>query len=164
MTLEERENLLNPGYRYHAVLEDGELIGYCCFGEDAQVRGGTYREGELEVGWGMRPDLMGQGRGREFAAAILEYAERTYRAAGAGADDRRVQRPLAGGGRAPRVHARRAALHRAGRDGVPAVSAAGHGDLSIASNLPSSTTSRATVGSSARRFQVGLPGLSSATS
>ena len=78
VTLEERENLLNPGYRYHAVLEDGELIGYCCFGEDAQVRGGTYGEGELEVGWGMRPDLMGQGRDREFAAAILEYAERTY--------------------------------------------------------------------------------------
>jgi ribosomal-protein-alanine N-acetyltransferase len=79
VTVEECENLLNPAYRYHAVLEDGELIGYCCFGDDAQVRGGTYREGELEVGWGMRPDLMGQGRGREFAAAILDYAERTYR-------------------------------------------------------------------------------------
>ena len=79
VTVEERENLLNPAYRYHAVLEDGGLIGYCCFGDDAQVRGGTYREGELEVGWGMRPDLMGQGRGREFAAAILDYAERTYR-------------------------------------------------------------------------------------
>ena len=54
----------------------------------------------------MRPDLMGQGRGRAFAAAILDFAERTYRATGAGADDRRVQRPLAGGRRAPRVHAR----------------------------------------------------------
>jgi len=43
------------------------------------VPGGTYRAGELEVGWGMRPDLMGQGRGRAFAAAILDYAERTYR-------------------------------------------------------------------------------------
>jgi len=74
----ERENLLDPAYRYHAVIEDGALIGYCCFGADAQVPGGTYREGELEVGWGMRPDLMGQGRGRAFAAVILEYAERTY--------------------------------------------------------------------------------------
>ena len=76
---EERANLLEPHYRYHAVLDGDELVGYCCFGEDGQVPGGTYRDGELEVGWGMRPDLMGQGRGRAFAEAILEYGVRTYR-------------------------------------------------------------------------------------
>jgi RimJ/RimL family protein N-acetyltransferase len=77
--LEEHANLVNPDYRYHAVMDGDELVGYCCFGEDAQVPGGTYRDGELEIGWGMRPDLMGQGRGREFTAAIVGYAERTYR-------------------------------------------------------------------------------------
>ena len=30
--------------------------------------------GVLDVGVGMRPDLTGQGRGREFAAAVLEHA------------------------------------------------------------------------------------------
>lgn len=76
---DERATLLEPRYRYHVVLDGDELVGYCCFGDDGQVRGGTYREGELEVGWGMRPDLMGQGRGRAFAEAILDFAERTYR-------------------------------------------------------------------------------------
>jgi RimJ/RimL family protein N-acetyltransferase len=75
---EEHEHLLRPEYRYHVVLDGDELVGYCCFGEDGQVEGGTYREGELEIGWGMRPDLIGHGRGREFAAAILAYAEQTY--------------------------------------------------------------------------------------
>ena len=35
--------LLNPDYRYHQVLEkNGGLVGYCCFGIDAQVPGGVY--------------------------------------------------------------------------------------------------------------------------
>jgi ribosomal-protein-alanine N-acetyltransferase len=73
------DSLLHPELRYHAVMEGEELIGYCCYGIDATVPNGRYEEGVLEVGWGMRPDLMGQGRGREFAAAIVGHAERAYR-------------------------------------------------------------------------------------
>jgi ribosomal-protein-alanine N-acetyltransferase len=70
--------LLRPELRYHAVLEGEELVGHCCFGQDATVPNGAYEDGVLEVGWGMRPDLMGQGRGRAFGAAIVEFAERAY--------------------------------------------------------------------------------------
>jgi len=66
----ELAGLLAPAYRYHELLEADELVGYCCFGDDARVPGGAYTDDALDIGWGMRPDLMGQGRGREFVAAI----------------------------------------------------------------------------------------------
>ena len=74
--------LLNPDYRYHQVLDrSGELAGYCCFGEDARVPGGIYDEGEpkvLDIGVGLKPQLTGQGLGKEFVSAILFYAGNTF--------------------------------------------------------------------------------------
>ena len=74
--------LLNPDYRYHVVLnEEGELVGFCCFGEDARVPGGDYSRGEpgvLDLGVGLRPDLTGQGYGKGIVDTILEYGSRTY--------------------------------------------------------------------------------------
>jgi ribosomal-protein-alanine N-acetyltransferase len=71
------ELLLDPVYRYHQVLDrSGGLVGYCCYGKDAQVPGGDYSRGEpevLDVGVGLRPELVGQGRGRDFVGAILAY-------------------------------------------------------------------------------------------
>jgi ribosomal-protein-alanine N-acetyltransferase len=56
------------------VEHEGELIGYSCFGPPARVPGIDEEEGTLDVGYGMRPDLMGQGLGRSFVGAILDYA------------------------------------------------------------------------------------------
>lgn len=74
--------LLNPEFRYHVVLDEGEsLVGYCCFGEDARVAGCDYGPGEpdvLDVGLGLRPDLTGKGLGRSFITAVLEYAEENF--------------------------------------------------------------------------------------
>jgi len=71
-------DILNPDYYYHQVLDqNGDLIGYCCFGLDAQVPGGEYLINEpavLDVGVGLRPDLTGEGRGHKFVSAILEFA------------------------------------------------------------------------------------------
>lgn len=75
----ELASLLAPQYRYHELWEADELVGYCCFGDDARVPGGAYTDDALDIGWGMRPDLMGQGRGREFVAAIVDFARQAYR-------------------------------------------------------------------------------------
>jgi len=74
--------LLNPDYHYHQVLnQSGELDGFCCFGEDARVLGGVYSEREprvLDIGVGLKPELTGQGFGKDFGAAVLNYARDTY--------------------------------------------------------------------------------------
>ncbi|MDQ1616956.1 MAG: [ribosomal protein S18]-alanine N-acetyltransferase [Actinomycetota bacterium] len=54
--------------------EDGGLVGFACLGLEARVPGLGEVAGVLDVGVGMRPDLTGQGRGREFAAAVLKHA------------------------------------------------------------------------------------------
>ncbi len=72
---EEKRDLLDPANQYHAARSvTGELVGFCCFGPDAQVPGGDYREPALDVGLGLRPDLVGQGLGLPFLNAILNFA------------------------------------------------------------------------------------------
>ncbi len=63
---------------FWAVEADGELIGYCCFGVEARVPGAVAEPGTLDVGYGMRPDLVGRGRGRGFVAAVLDFAAREF--------------------------------------------------------------------------------------
>jgi ribosomal-protein-alanine N-acetyltransferase len=71
--------LLDPAYAYHTITdENGELVGYCCFGADARVPGGDYTADALDIGLGMRPDLTGQGHGPAFFSTILDFARRTF--------------------------------------------------------------------------------------
>jgi ribosomal-protein-alanine N-acetyltransferase len=78
------ETLLQPRFSYHSVYDEhGDLVGYFCFSEDAQVaagrRLGLYEiEPALDVGLGMRPDLTGRGLGEEFLRAGLRFARQTY--------------------------------------------------------------------------------------
>jgi ribosomal-protein-alanine N-acetyltransferase len=66
--------LLRPDYHYYAVHDaTGVLVGFCCYGEDAQVAGGDYTAPALDVGMGLRPDLVGQGRAHGFLQAILAW-------------------------------------------------------------------------------------------
>jgi hypothetical protein len=66
--------LLDPTNAYFAAHDaQGALVGVCCFGADAQVRGGTYEERRLDVGLGLRPDVSGRGRGNAFAQAVLAF-------------------------------------------------------------------------------------------
>jgi len=82
MSLDYLKGLLNPNYRYHIVFDGNQtLLGFCCFGEDARVPGGTYSIIEpdiLDVGVGMHPEFTGQGFGREFVGFILKFAFRTF--------------------------------------------------------------------------------------
>ena len=80
----DEEYLLTPEYEYDAVAgEDGALMGYFCFGPDAQVPAGRELglyggEGVLDVGLGMRPELTGRGLGAGFVEAGLAFAREKY--------------------------------------------------------------------------------------
>ncbi len=69
---------LDPELGYWAVVEGSRenerLVGFGCLGEDARVPGLPEADGVLDVGVGMRPDLVGQGRGPEFAATVIDFA------------------------------------------------------------------------------------------
>ena len=76
---EDLRGLLDPRYAYHSIVtEQGDLVGYCCFGLDAQVPGGDYSEDALDVGAGLRPDLTGRGLGSGFLNAILDFAREKF--------------------------------------------------------------------------------------
>ena len=67
--------LLQPDLHYVAVLDErDEMIAFRCFGSDAQVLGGDYREEALDLGGGIRPDLTGQGLGKHVISAAMRYA------------------------------------------------------------------------------------------
>jgi RimJ/RimL family protein N-acetyltransferase len=53
---------------------EGGLVGYGCVGAEARIPGVDPEPGTIDVGYGMRPDLMGQGLGREFVGAVLKHA------------------------------------------------------------------------------------------
>ena len=76
---EDLHELLDPELAYHALLDQhNELVAFCCYGVDARVPGGDYQLPALDVGWGMRPDLTGQGRGAQVVAAILDHGRFLY--------------------------------------------------------------------------------------
>jgi ribosomal-protein-alanine N-acetyltransferase len=54
--------------------EDGGLVGFGCTGVEARVPGVEEEAGTVDVGYGMRPDLVGRGLGRDFVGAVLARA------------------------------------------------------------------------------------------
>lgn len=65
---------LQEDVRCHVLIERDSLIGYCTFGQDAQVPGGVYSDGLLDIGLGMKPDRTNLGQGHRYAAAVTKYA------------------------------------------------------------------------------------------
>jgi ribosomal-protein-alanine N-acetyltransferase len=67
--------LVDPANQYFVASDaEGRILGYCCFGPDARVPGGDYRDPDLlDVGLGMRPDLTGQGHGPAFFGVVLTF-------------------------------------------------------------------------------------------
>lgn len=71
--------LMRPEYNYYAAHDEtGRLVGFCCFGEDAQVPGGDYALPALDVGLGLHPDLTGLGLSHGFLEAILAFGAATF--------------------------------------------------------------------------------------
>ena len=71
-------DLLNPALCYHAIWRQDEFIGFCCFGADAQVRGGDYAADALDLGIGLRPDWTGRGDGATVISAMLDFARQQF--------------------------------------------------------------------------------------
>ena len=61
--------VLKPQYQYYTVWDENqELIGFRCFGEDAQVNGGDYSSEALDMGGGLAARL---GRERSWSQLKL---------------------------------------------------------------------------------------------
>ena len=78
------EELLD-GKHYGCCDDNGEFIGYFCFGENAQVPGGRkanlYRgEDVIDIGIGMKPALTGKGTGKIFFQAGIAFAAKEFKA------------------------------------------------------------------------------------
>jgi RimJ/RimL family protein N-acetyltransferase len=73
--------LLDPENAFYAISNlQGELEGYCSFGADGRVPGGNYTAEALDIGMGIRPDLVGQGCGKLYAQAVARYGADRYQA------------------------------------------------------------------------------------
>ena len=71
--------LLAPANHYYQILdEQGDLVAFCCFGEEGQVPGGDYRDNCLDVGLGVRPDLTGHGLGHDFASSVVIFGQEEF--------------------------------------------------------------------------------------
>ena len=73
------------GSSYSVVVdENGQLIGFFCIGDSAQVPAGTlygaYSEECIDIGLGMKPELTGQGLGIAFLSFILGHIHDTNKA------------------------------------------------------------------------------------
>jgi RimJ/RimL family protein N-acetyltransferase len=68
----------NPIYGYFQLREGGELVGFCCFGDEGRVFGGDYSAPAVDVGIAMRPNLTGRGLGWRYMSAILAFAEARF--------------------------------------------------------------------------------------
>ena len=78
------EELLDGTY-YGCCDDQGEFIGYFCFGENAQVPGGRDAnlyggEDLIDIGLGMKPALTGKGMGKEFFQAGIAFATKEFNA------------------------------------------------------------------------------------
>ncbi|WNS45951.1 GNAT family N-acetyltransferase [Paenibacillus sp. MMS20-IR301] len=79
---EDIEELMDGSY-FGVRTPDGTLIGFFCYGRNAQVGGGVqqglYLDGTaLDIGLGLRPELTGGGRGLAFLQAGMKFGQQNY--------------------------------------------------------------------------------------
>lgn len=70
----------DEGYGYYAVAdEDDGVVGFCCYGPEARVKGQDARAGTLDIGGGVRPDLLSQRIASRVFPAVLQFGAETWR-------------------------------------------------------------------------------------
>jgi ribosomal-protein-alanine N-acetyltransferase len=70
--------IADPASGFYALLDAGTLIGFRSFGADGQVPGGGYDASALDTGGSLRPELTGQGLGREAVTTGLDFGRREF--------------------------------------------------------------------------------------
>ena len=76
---EDLADLLKPHNAFFALIQsDSTLAGFCSFGPDGQVSGGSYDATALDIGMGLHPNLIGQGQGRHYATAVARYGSSQF--------------------------------------------------------------------------------------
>jgi ribosomal-protein-alanine N-acetyltransferase len=68
----------SDGYGYYPVADDGEFVGFVCFGPEARVTGQSAHAEFCDVGLGLRPDLVGLGLGTSLLPLALAFAENRF--------------------------------------------------------------------------------------
>jgi len=64
---------------FSITTDDGDVLGFCAVGPEAQVPGGNYSDPALDIGIGLRPEATGQGLGKLVLTEFLAYANADYR-------------------------------------------------------------------------------------
>ncbi|HUP84492.1 MAG TPA: GNAT family protein [Acidimicrobiales bacterium] len=69
------------GYGYYAIAtaDDDEVVGFCCFGPEARVRGQAPEPETLDVGGGVRPDRVSQRLATKAFPLILQFGHDEFR-------------------------------------------------------------------------------------
>ena len=75
---ESPEYYLKEENHYRVALIGSEVLGFYCYGKEAQVSGGDYSDDALDFGLGLNPEYIGQGLGRAFLAAVLNDLNKHY--------------------------------------------------------------------------------------
>jgi ribosomal-protein-alanine N-acetyltransferase len=71
--------LLDPSNVFYGLFDsERQHLAFCSFEPEGQVSGGDYRLPALDLGFGLRPDLTGLGRGSDYVNAMIDFARRTY--------------------------------------------------------------------------------------
>ncbi len=69
---------LLDGTYFRVIVQNGDVVGFCCIGASAQVPAGlavgAYSHPTLlDMGLGMRPDLTGHGLGYAFVGSVIDF-------------------------------------------------------------------------------------------
>lgn len=64
--------------REEFVRVNDEVVGFCCFGEEARVSGQAPAAGVVDIGGGVRPDLVSNGIATQALPAIIDFAKSAF--------------------------------------------------------------------------------------
>ena len=92
------------GTGYYAVVDtdSGGVIGFCCFGPEARVKGQEQRQGTIDIGGGVHPELLSEGIATDLLPLIMDFARdrfapEQFRTAVASFNDRSTRLCLSAG-------------------------------------------------------------------